>query len=956
MEVNFNHLITHLNEFISGEEKDLNQLRRLAQEVVTTYQNIPVLERYQTIQTLLLNTAGLTGEKFFHYLSEEIRNVLSAHSILIAFLDEDQANILNSIVFNNKGKIIENFSYHILDSPCEMVIKEKREVFYQHVQLHFPNWSSKIETKELHYYGMPLVNANDQAIGLFVALFDQIPHHLDWAKLILELMSGRIVLELQELISKKHHIYQEKKLEQLLKTITDYIVINKVKDNQVVETWHSSTCFNVTGYTSQEFMQDPYLWYNMIFEPDKRFVSEQLQKIIQGADSKPFEHRIIHKNGSVRWIRNTPVIFRDSNGKINEFNCIVNDISEIKLLELQMLEEQQQYQLLFNTMMNGCAICEIIENSDLKLIDINVSFENLFEKKKENVIGRPISEVYPNWSENLFKKFINLANRTESDRFVDFIPSLKRYIEIFCYSPKANLLVLMFNDITDRINSTNMLKESESRYKSLVESSPDAIFVIQKNKIVYCNQQGQILTAARHIKELEVIDFNTLFEVKITDASWENELFEEGKLYVNQLETELIQINGKKLFVEVTICGIFFNQKPALQVIVRDISEKKLTKEALWESEQRFMRAMDAVNDGVFEWDILQNKLFFSAKNFTLLGYEPDEFEPTHYIWDSFIHPDDRAQNYVQLRRHLKGETPFYELEYRIRNKNGEYQWILERGKVIERTERGEPAKIIGIHSNINERKKLEENLRLAKEKAEESDRLKSAFLANMSHEIRTPMNGIIGFADLLGKENLTVEKRDKYIKVIKNSAAQLLQIINDVLDISKIEAGLMTITPAMFNVNALMDELKLIFEQQLTEKNKSIMLVKLKCKKELDDDKANIYSDRFRIQQVLSNLLSNAIKFTEKGSIEFGYSLQNNQILFYVKDTGIGIDSEHQQVIFERFRQVDIETSRKYGGTGLGLSIAKGLVELLGGSIWLESELGKGSTFYFSIPYSNNL
>ena len=240
----------------------------------------------------------------------------------------------------------------------------------------------------------------------------------------------------------------------------------------------------------------------------------------------------------------------------------------------------------------------------------------------------------------------------------------------------------------------------------------------------------------------------------------------------------------------------------------------------------------------------------------------------------------------------------------------------------------------------------INSELRIAKKKAEESDRLKTAFLANMSHEVRTPMNGILGFSDLLLKHGLTDDKRNYYVKTIINSGNQLLRIVNDILDISKIEIGQIAISEEIVYINKMIRDLKSLYQHKATQK-KVNLIVALQNTKE----KLTVYTDGGRLKQIISNLLHNAFKFTNEGSITFGYHIKAKQILFFVKDTGIGIPHEYLEKIFDRFLQVETEMTKHLGGTGLGLSISKKLVSLLGGDMWVESKLNKGSEFYFTIP-----
>jgi signal transduction histidine kinase len=235
-----------------------------------------------------------------------------------------------------------------------------------------------------------------------------------------------------------------------------------------------------------------------------------------------------------------------------------------------------------------------------------------------------------------------------------------------------------------------------------------------------------------------------------------------------------------------------------------------------------------------------------------------------------------------------------------------------------------------------------------AKEKAEESERLKSAFLANISHEIRTPLNGIVGFANLIKEKDLAKEARDRYIKIINSNTEQLLTLIDDILSVSRIEAGEINIVKAPFIVDKMLEEIEYECKYKADVKEKGLEVV---FKRNMQFQKSIIESDEIRIRQIISNLIGNAIHYTEKGRIEFGYKITRESALFYVKDTGIGIAEEDKERIFERFAQVRENKNMTYRGVGIGLSICKGITNILGGNIWVESEAGKGAIFYVKIP-----
>ncbi|NVO04418.1 MAG: response regulator, partial [Bacteroidetes bacterium] len=252
---------------------------------------------------------------------------------------------------------------------------------------------------------------------------------------------------------------------------------------------------------------------------------------------------------------------------------------------------------------------------------------------------------------------------------------------------------------------------------------------------------------------------------------------------------------------------------------------------------------------------------------------------------------------------------------------------------------------------DITTMKKVEQELIIATKKAEESDRLKSAFLANMSHEIRTPMNAIMGFSQLLNEDGIEPDEKKEFANIINKSGTHLLSLINDILEVAKIDSNQLKVTPTPFNLNRLIDELNLLYAREKEEKNKNH--INLIITKSLKNENCNIFTDEVRLRQIFINLLSNALKFTNDGLIHFGYETKNDHILFFVKDTGKGIAKKNQEFIFERFRQEDDGNTRQYGGSGLGLSISKGLINIMDGTIWVESEENVGSTFYFTLPSS---
>jgi len=361
-------------------------------------------------------------------------------------------------------------------------------------------------------------------------------------------------------------------------------------------------------------------------------------------------------------------------------------------------------------------------------------------------------------------------------------------------------------------------------------------------------------------------------------------------------------------------------------------------------------------------FEILQNTTLYSVvldKNgmmvscnepfLKITGYRREEFSNKNVFELLFtLDLSDLARDVFSMI--MEGNAPSSSYETEIISREGEKIQVSWNFTPLK-DESGRVNGLACIGENITERKKAEAELVNAKARAEESDRLKSIFLANMSHEIRTPMNAIMGFSNLLSEKGISEPERDNYVEIIKNSGERLLSIINDIIDVSKIEAGQLNFNPKECSLNTIFRQSYDLFsESELIKRKPDINFV---FDNNADTDDIQLFTDQNRVQQVIDNLLSNAIKFTEKGEVRFGYSLITDEnkkfIKVYVSDTGIGIPEDKVDLVFERFRQID--ENRFHEGTGLGLSISKGIISLLGGRLWFQSEPGKGTTFWFTLP-----
>jgi PAS domain S-box-containing protein len=366
--------------------------------------------------------------------------------------------------------------------------------------------------------------------------------------------------------------------------------------------------------------------------------------------------------------------------------------------------------------------------------------------------------------------------------------------------------------------------------------------------------------------------------------------------------------------------------------------EKQTARFHLKENEIHFKELANMLPQCVFETDSLGNFTYVNKTWVDTFGYSKKDIKGRLNFTD--ILTQYRPNNHNG--RHITNN------EYIARRKDGStFHALVYTNKILRDNS---ITGIRGIIIDNTQSKKYQQELEKARKKAETSDKLKSSFLANMSHEIRTPVHAIMGFSDFLLKETEDRKQQEEFVQIIHKSSQDLLNLINDIIDLAKIEAGEIKISRSSCHLNTWMDELYLTFNTLLDQRNKTHL--NLSIHKALWDDNFVLYTDPGRLKQIFSNLLNNATKYTSEGYIEFGYVLQNaSTIKFYVEDSGQGLSSSQQEVIFERFRQANHENPDEIGGAGLGLTIAKSLVELLGGKIWLESKPGIGTTFYFTHP-----
>ncbi|MCU0461049.1 MAG: ATP-binding protein [Bacteroidales bacterium] len=416
----------------------------------------------------------------------------------------------------------------------------------------------------------------------------------------------------------------------------------------------------------------------------------------------------------------------------------------------------------------------------------------------------------------------------------------------------------------------------------------------------------------------------------------------------------------------VIVCGliIFFSYK--LRRVNRELSERNkqveemnsnlqkanneltLQKDMLarkhYESDKFFKILLQSANDGISYYDKDWNLKFSNSAFYSLIGYDRESYHKEDA--SIFIHPDDIG--FLENRIETLKTQGFHESELRLRHKEGHYVFLSSRSVTIK-DEFGEIIGALTVSRDITKMKQVHQDLLKANIEAETSSRLKSSFLANISHEIRTPLNSVVGFSNLLLSNDLTREVKEEYIEHINHNSEKLLQIIGDIIDLSRLESSQIEITYEEASMNEIVNEVVNEARQQIKRNEKPIIL---NMKNHLGENSDLIFTDKIWLKRVLSHLMDNAVKFTLDGSVELSYYKENENLYFKIKDTGIGIKKENLGRIFEEFRQEIDGHHRPFEGLGIGLTLAKEVVERMGGKIYVVSEKGIGSEFTFSIPY----
>ena len=646
---------------------------------------------------------------------------------------------------------------------------------------------------------------------------------------------------------------------------------------------------------------------------------------------------------------------------INERNCSIGFIMDVT--ERRQNEESlNQTRLFLDSIIEHSPNSMWISDESGTLIRLNQACRDNLHLKDHEVIGK-----YNLFNDNILEEqgfmpmvkdvfqkgltaHFTIRYDTSSVKTLQLEQTTKVFLDVHI-SPivnsqgKVTNAIVQHNDITELKMVEQALAESEEKYRVLLNGTSYGILAIdiETHRFLFsnpaiCNLFGY---TDEEFYQLSIENLVPQESLGLVMSEFEEQM--RGEKHISYAQT-CLRKDGTVFYADIAGAPIVLNGRDCSVGFFIDVTSRQQAQEALKESESALKQAQEIAMMGSWEFDLINQKVKWSENNYAIYGLKPFEIEPTFEYFKSRVHPDDLHLIDETFEIISRSKKPI-NIELRMLFPNSNEKWIQINIAPIVINDKLVALK--GVQIDITELKKIEFELVKAKEKAEESDRLKSAFLTNMSHEIRTPMNGILGFTELLREPQLTGEEQQAYIQIIQRSGKRMLNIIKDLVDISKIEAGQMAVVVKEININEQIEDIFYFFKPETERKG-----VALSIKNSLQSKESIIITDQEKLFAILTNLVKNAIKYTRYGSIEFGYGKKGEFLEFFVKDTGIGIPKNRQEAIFNRFVQADIADINAYEGAGLGLSIAKAYVEMLGGKIWVESIEGKGSIFYFTIPF----
>ncbi len=723
-------------------------------------------------------------------------------------------------------------------------------------------------------------------------------------------------------------------------------------------TW-SDNMWQLYGLDFKSITPTHETWLNTIIPEDREMVELAVQEALSTGGEYSCRWRILDTDGKQRWLMSKGSPFKDSSGTIVRYAGVVIDITEQQKKDDALRESEERFRMLF---VENIAIMIILDPATGTIVDANQSAADFYGWPIEVLKQMNINQINILSPEEIRHELNKWKRESLSQKHLFFFhrraDGSVRNVEIFAQKIEVRNKELIYDiiyDITERKHAEQAMQSSERKFHSITEQMAEMVFVTDSNgSLTY------VSPAAEHLfgyLPQEMTGHSVTEYLVEEDISTAQSLFQET--FLQQFHTRIVELKFYRKSTTLFDGELHFqyyqdNKSSGMIGIIHDITERnhkeslrKQYEEKLQESEQFLATIYEEVNHSIFVVDVCpeggfrfkginpNHEKLTCFKNEEIIGKTPDEFFD-HDVALAIIHNYERC---IQ-----EGKTIQYEESFPFLGQQTYWETTLNP----VRNESGHIYRIIGTSKNITEQKKMLDQLIASKEKAEESDRVKSAFLANISHEIRTPMNGILGFSELLKNSDLSGEEMNQYIDLIQKSGKRMLDLINDLIDISRIDAEETKVQITETPLNELMHQIHAFFKPEAAAKG-----LRLTCTTALSDNESIMNTDSGKLHQILTNLVKNALKFTHHGGIDFGYTRKMGILEFYCIDSGMGIPFAMQTKIFDRFQQVDNTLTRGYEGAGLGLSITKAFIEMLGGTIRVESVEGEGSTFLFTLPYN---
>ena len=743
----------------------------------------------------------------------------------------------------------------------------------------------------------------------------------------------------------------ETRYRRLFESAGDGILLVDAESGRIIDV--NPFLVNLLGYSKENFI-DKELWEIGFFKDiaaNKEKFLELKRKEYVRYDNLPLE-TLDGRNISVEFVSNVYLVNKK---KVIQFN--IRDITEHKKAEKKLIISENRLSTLVKTIPDLIWV----KDTDGVYLLCNPMFERFLGVKEVEIVGKTDYDFVDKELADSFRAFDNIAisagKPSINEEWITFADDGHRAcletIKAPIYNDKKEVIGVLGigREITERKIAEKALQESERQFRNLYQNAKIGLY--------RTTPDGTILMANRLlVKMLGYETFKQLAERNLEANGFDPICKRMG--FINKIERDGEIIDFESAWKRRD--GSIFYVRESAQVVrnsegktifydgvVEDITQRKMAEDEI----AMLSQSLKSINECVSITDLEDKILFVNQAFLDTYGYKLKELigKPISLVGS--------PKNEQKLVNEILTSTIRAEWQGELINKrkNGS-EFPVYLSTTVVKDKGNEILGLIGVATDITERKCIETELIAAKNKAEENDRLKTAFLANMSHEIRTPMNGILGFTNLLKSPKLTGEKQQEYISIIEKSGDRLLDIINNIINISRIESGHIETVVSETNVNEQVEFIYNFFKPLAKEKDLQIFF-----KNSLPNNEAKILTDTDKILAILTNLVNNAIKFTAAGYIEFGYKKKGNFLEFYVKDTGVGIPQEQVEIIFERFRQGSESLSRNYEGAGLGLSISKAYVKILGGKIWVDvntdnmlpswSDEKRGSTFFFTIPYN---